>query len=125
MSRRLHLTFVFGLALAGCESEPDFDLGPATMDCSGTSCLVVFEVGNRTEDRLAMIYDISLSQNYAHDPNKSGLADVGSANGTFELLPEERKKIEVDVEVTETPNGSMVSVADSRTPHLILEILGF
>ena len=103
MSRRLHLTFVFGLVLAGCESE----------------------VGNRTEDRLAMIYDISLSQNYAHDPNKSGLADVGSANGTFELLPGERKKIEVDVEVTETPNGSMVSVADSRTPHLILEILGF
>lgn len=125
MSRRLNFIIVLGLALAGCESEPDFDLATATMDCSETSCLVTFVVSNRTEDRLPMIYEISLSQNYAHDPNKSGLVDVGSANGTFELLPEESKKIEVDVEVSEIPNGSMVSVADSRTPDSILEILGF
>ena len=116
---------ILGLALAGCETEPDFDLGPAAMDCSETSCLVVFEVTNRTEHRLAMIYEISLSQNYVHDPAKSGLVDVGSTNGEFELMPEERKKVEVDVGVTETPNSSMVSVADSRTPRSILDILGF
>lgn len=72
-----------------------------------------------------MIYEIALSQNHVHDPDKSGLVNVGSARGTFELLPDERKTIVVDVEVTEGPNGSMVSVADSKTPHSILKILGF
>jgi sugar-phosphatase len=125
MIRRLYLTIILGFALTGCESEPKFALSPATMDCDQSSCLVAFEITNTSEGALPLIYDISLSQNYIRDPNKSGLVVVGIADGEIELPPNETKKLEVEVAVTEEPNGSKVSVFDSRTPEIILEILDF
>ena len=93
------------------------------MDCDQGSCLVTFEVTNRSDGTLPLIYDISLSQNYRRDPNKSGLVIVGATDGAIDLPPHETKSIEIEIEVTETPNGSKVSVFDSRTPEFILEIL--
>jgi hypothetical protein len=95
------------------------------MDCDQSSCLVAFEITNTSKGALPLIYDISLSQNYIRDPNKSGLVVVGIADGEIELPPNETKKLEVEVAVTEEPNGSKVSVFDSRTPEIILEILDF
>ena len=123
MIRRLYLTAFLGLALAGCESEPKFALSPVTMDCDQGSCLVTFELTNTSDGELPLIYDISLSQNYIRDPNKSGLVVVGAADGEIDLPPKETKRVEVEIDVSETPNGSKVSVFDSRTPDFILEIL--
>jgi len=123
MRRRLYLAGILGLALAGCESESEFALSPATVDCNQGSCLVTFKMTNTSEGALPLIYDISLSQNKIRDPNKSGSVVVGIADGELELAPDETTTVEVEVEVTEEPNGSMVSVFDSRTPDFILEIL--
>lgn len=123
MIRKLHLIVFLGLALAGCEGEPKFALSPATMTCDQSSCLVTFKVTNISEGTLPLIYNISLGQNHVRDPNKSGLVVVGAADGTIDLPPNEAKTIEVEIEVTETPNGSKVSVFDSRTPKFILEAL--
>ena len=84
MIRRLYLTAFLGLALAGCESEPKFALSPVTMDCDQGSCLVTFELTNTSDGELPLIYDISLSQNYIRDPNKSGLVVVGAADGEID-----------------------------------------
>ena len=102
MIRKLSLTVLVGLALAGCESESKFDLSPATMDCDQGSCVVTFEVTNKSEGTLPLIYDISLSLNYIRDPNKSGLAIVGAADGAIDLPLNETKTIEVEIEVTES-----------------------
>jgi hypothetical protein len=124
MKRRLYLTGILGLALAGCESEPEFALSPATMDCDQGSCLVTFKITNTSERALPLIYDVSLSQNNIRDPSKAGLVVVGVADGELELPSNETATVEVEVEVTEEPNGSKISVFDSRTPDFILEILG-
>jgi len=124
MIRKLSLTVLVGLALTGCESESKFDLSPATMNCDQGSCVVTFEVTNTSERTLPLIYDISLSQNYIRDPNKSGLVVVGTTEGSIDLPSKETQAVKVSIEVTETPNGSKVSVFDSRTPNFILEILG-
>jgi len=123
MIRQFYLTVFLVLSLAGCESEPKFAVGPATMDCDKGLCLVTFEVTNTSEGTLPLIYDISLSQNYVRNPNRSGLLIVGAANGAIDLPSNETKKVAVEIEVTEAPNGSKVSVFDSRTPKFILEIL--
>jgi len=125
MIRKLSLTILVGLALAGCEMEPRFDLSTATMNCNHGSCRLTFNVTNRSDAALPLIYDILLSQNHIRDPSKSKLIIVGEADGAIDLQPNEAKKIEVDIEVTESPNGSKVSVFDSRTPEVILEILDF
>ncbi len=124
MKRRLFFTVFLGLAFTGCESEPKFALNPATLDCDQGSCVVSFNITNTSEGALPLNYDISLSQNYIRDPNKSALVVVGAADGEIGLLPNESKTVEVDIDVTETPNGSKVSVFDSRTPKFVLEILG-
>lgn len=95
------------------------------MKCSESSCLVAFDVRNRSKGTLPIIYEIALSQHCIREPNKSGLIVVGSASGEFVLPPNDTKTLEVDVVVTERPDGSLVSVADSRTPGAVLEILGF
>jgi hypothetical protein len=84
---------------------------------------VTFKITNTSEGTLPLIYDISLSQNHIRDPNRSGLVVVGVADGEIELPPNETKTVEVDVAVSEEPNGSRISVFDSRTPEFILEIL--
>ena len=122
MIRKLSLTVLVGLALAGCGN---FDLSPVTMDCDQGSCVVTLEVTNTSESTLPLIYNISLSRNYIRDPNKSGLAIVGAADGAIDLPPKETKTIEVEIDVTETPNESKVRVFDSRTPEFILEMFEF
>lgn len=114
MTETSYLSVFLALALAGCESERKFALSPATMDCGQGSCVVTFDVTNTSEGTLPLIYDISLSQNHIRDPNKSGLVVVGAADGAIDLPPKETHTIEVEIEVTETPNGSKVSVLDSE-----------
>ena len=123
MTKKIYVTLFLGLALVGCESEPKFALSPVTMDCSQGSCVVAFDVTNTSDGTLPLIYNISLTQNYIRDPNSPGLVEVGATDGAIDLPPMETKKIEVEVDVTETPNGSKVSIFDSRTPKFILEIL--
>ncbi len=125
MTRKIYLTIFLGLALAGCESEPKFSLSPATMDCDLGSCVVTFDVTNTSDGTLSLVYDISLSQNYIRNSNKSGLVVVGATDGSIDLPPKETKTIAVEIEVTEKPIGSKIFVFDSRTPKFILEILGF
>ena len=123
MTRKSYRTVFFVLALAGCESEPKVALSPVTMNCDQDSCVVSFEVTNTSEGALPLVYDISLNRNYIQDPNRSGLVVVGTINGLIDLPPSETRSIKVDIDVTDMPNGSKVSVFDSRTPKLILEIL--
>jgi hypothetical protein len=122
MIRTIYLTVITGMALSSCESEPKLALSPATMDCVQGSCIVTFDVTNASDDTLPLIYEVSLSQNHVRGPGKSGLVVVGTANGAIDLPPKETKTVEIEIEVTETPNGSKVSVAGSRTPELILGI---
>ena len=124
MTRTFYLAVFFVLALAGCESEPKFALSPVTMNCDQGSCVVSFDVTNTSESTLPLVYDISLNQNYIRDPNKSGLVVVGTTNGSIDLPLSETKTIEVEIDVTEAPNGFKVSVFDSRTPKFLLEIFG-
>ncbi len=115
MIRRLYLTAFLGLVLAGCESEPRFALSPVSMDCDQGSCLVALEITNTSDGELPLIYDISLSQNYIRDPNKSGLVVVGAADGEINIPPNETKRVEVEIDITETPNGGQ------RSPFLTHE----
>ena len=123
MIRNTYLVVFFGLALAGCESEPKFSLSPVTMNCDQGSCAVSFDVTNTSEGTLPLVYDISLNQNHIREPNRSGLVVVGTTNGSIDLPPSETRTIKVEIDVTEAPNGSKVSVFDSRTPKFVLEIL--
>ena len=123
MTRRIYLGAFLCLALAGCESESKFALSPVTMNCDQGSCVVSFDVINTSDGTLPLVYDISLNQNYIRDPNSSGLVVVGTADGSIDLPPNETRTIEVEIDVTETPNGSKVSVIDSQTPKFVLEIL--
>lgn len=125
MNRRICFAFVLGITAVGRESEPKFALSPVTMDCDQIACLVTFDVTNTSDGTLPLVYDISLSQNYIRDPDKSGLVVVGTADGSVDLPPSETKTVEVEVEVTEQPNGSKVAVFDSRTPKIVLELLSF
>lgn len=93
------------------------------MDCDRSSCVITFGVSNRSDGELPLIYDISLSQNYVRNPNRSGLVAVGVTEGDILLLPNESKTIEVDIEVSETPNGLKVRVFDRRTPRFVVELL--
>jgi hypothetical protein len=93
------------------------------MNCNQASCTVSFDVTSKSDDVLPLIYNISLNQNHIRDPHKSGLVVVGEADGAINLLPKESRTMEVEIDVTETPNGSSVSVLDSRTPELVLELL--
>ena len=113
------------LFISACSNESDFSMGHATMNCEESKCLVALDVTNTSDEMLPLKYEFSLSQNYIRDPNKSGLVTVGAADGAIDLPPNETKSIEIEIEVTETPNGFMGKIFDSRTPEFIFEILGF
>ena len=121
MIRKLYIAVLLGVALAGCETEPKFTLSSVNMDCDQSSCVVSFDVTNASDGMLPLIYDVSLNQNYIRDPNRS-IVVVGTADGKVELPPTETKTIEVEIEVTEIPNGSKISMFDSRTPKIVLAI---
>ena len=120
-----NLRWVVGLCfvVSACSNEPKFSLGPVTMDCDQSRCLVAFDATNTSDGTLPLAYEISLFQNYIRDPNKAGIVVVGTTNGTIDLSPNEKKRVEKQVQVTEEPNGSKVEMYDLRTPKFILEIL--
>ncbi len=124
MMKKLCLVFLLGIAMVGCEIEPKLALSAVTMDCDGDACVVTFDVTNASDGALALVYDISLSQNYIRNSNKSELVVVGTADGSIDLAPSETRTVEVEVEVSEQPNGSKVAIFDSRTPKFVLELLG-
>ncbi len=115
---------LLGVALVGCEKQPQFSLGPVARDCAESSCTVTFDVTSTADSTLPLTYEISLYDDYIRGPSKSGLVVVGATNGSIELPSRETRAVEATIEVTETPKGSQISVFDSRTPKLILEILG-
>ncbi len=123
MIKKFCVVFLLGSAMVGCESEPKFALSAVTMDCDGNVCVVTFDVTNTSDGALPLVYDISLNQNYIRDPKKPGLVVVGTADGSVNLPPSETRTVEVEVEVSEQPNGSKVAVFDSRTPKFVLELL--
>ena len=110
------------LVVSACSKSLDFSLQPATTNCDQGTCIVTIDVENTTAGELPLVYEISLSQNYIRDPDRSGLKVVGEANGEVNLSPHERMTFDVAVEVTEEPNGSKVTVFDSRTPKLLRSI---
>lgn len=123
MTRQICLVIILGLVLASCGEQPNFSLGSVTMNCDQSVCAVSFDVTNESDGTLPLIYEISLFQNHVRSPNTSGLVVVGSGDGSIDILSSQTRTVEVEIEVTEKPNGSKVSVFDSRTPKFILEIL--
>lgn len=123
MIRGIYLAVGLCAALAGCHSEPKFTRSPIVMNCNQGSCLVSFDLTNTSEDSLPLIYDISLYRMYGLDPEKMGRVEVGAANGSIEVSPTERETVEVEIEVTETPTGWAVSLSDSRTRKVNMEVV--
>ncbi len=121
--RRPYVSIVLGLTLTACANEPEFALSPATMDCEQGSCLVTFSITNASAEHLPLVYDVTLSQNPIGGPTRSGLIVVGTADGELNLPPNETRTVELEVEVTETPAVSKISVFDARTPDLIRQLL--
>lgn len=124
ITRKIHLAILLGMALAGCERQPPFSLGPVTRDCAESSCTVTFDITSTSERALAVTYEITLYDDYIRGPSKSGLVVVGATNGSIDLPPRETRAVRATIEVTEIPKGSQISVFDSRTPKFILEVLG-
>lgn len=122
--RTICLAMLLGVALVGCERQPQFSLGPVTRDCAESSCTVTFDVTSTSDSTLPVTYEISLYDDYIRGPSKSGLVVVGATNGSIELPSRETRVVKATIEVTDTPKGSQISVFDSRTPKFILEILG-
>jgi hypothetical protein len=59
---------------------------------------------------------------YGLDQKKMSRVEVGVTNGSIEVSPKERETIEVEIDVTETPTGWGVSMSDSRTQKINMDV---
>ncbi len=124
MIRSFLIAALCALVLAGCASESNFELTSTTMDCETTSCVVTFKVTNTSSRSMALDYEVWLSRNDVRESDNAEMVVVGTADGSIDLASEETRQIEVEVDVSASPNGSRVSVYSSRTPGFIRRIMG-
>ena len=112
MPQFINVSFVvaLGLVASACSRSSDFRVHPSSINCEELSCVVSFDVESLSEDDLSLVYEATLSQNHAQDPNSSGIEDVGVGGGNLSLRPKERRTVTQTVVVSETPNGSKVIV---------------
>ena len=117
--RFVYLTALCFFILA-CGNESKHSLSHSGMACEQSRCLISFDVTSTSDDMQHLVYEISLSQNNKFARNESELANepelviVGTSKGEFDLSPGEKQEFEVAVHVTDEPDGSNVSVFDSK-----------
>ncbi len=122
--RALSLLLLAAL-LQGCGSSPKFSVGALTRDCGADACQVSFDVTSSVDEDVPVYYEISLSQNFVNDPDRSGRLVVGTASGEVSLEALASQTVEVRVPISEAPNGVSVSVVDARTPGLYLRFVNW
>ena len=102
--------------LQGCGNSPKFKVAELTRECASDSCVVTFDIASLVEEDVPVYYEVSLSQNFVNDPDRSGRLVVGTASGEVNLEARASQTIKVSVPVTQAPSGVSVNVVDARTP---------